>query len=48
MHVHSEETWTGTQVEADVPTATAALGTGLEAWLHDLKTTAEAHTRTRS
>lgn len=31
------------QVEADAPTATAALGAGLEAWLHDLKTTAEAH-----
>ncbi|WP_405877832.1 SRPBCC family protein [Streptomyces sp. NBC_00005] len=44
VHVHTEETWTGTQVEADVPTATAALGAGLEAWLHDLKTTAEAHT----
>ncbi|MFI7408520.1 SRPBCC family protein [Streptomyces sp. NPDC049627] len=45
VHVHTEETWTGTQVEADVPTATAALGAGLEAWLHDLKTTAEASTR---
>ncbi|WP_217210730.1 SRPBCC family protein [Streptomyces sp. AC550_RSS872] len=44
LHVHTEETWTGTQVEADVPTATAALGAGLEAWLHDLKTTAEALT----
>ncbi|NUP18605.1 MAG: hypothetical protein HOZ81_21475 [Streptomyces sp.] len=44
VHVHTEETWTGAQVEADVPTATAALGAGLEAWLHDLKTTAEAHT----
>ncbi|RPF34986.1 SRPBCC family protein [Streptomyces sp. TLI_185] len=43
VHVHTEETWTGPQVEADVPTATAALGAGLEAWLHDLKTTAEAH-----
>ncbi|MDC0769568.1 SRPBCC family protein [Streptomyces sp. HD] len=43
VHVHTEETWTGAQVEADVPTATAALGAGLEAWLHDLKTTAEAH-----
>ncbi|WP_369170930.1 SRPBCC family protein [Streptomyces sp. R28] len=42
VHVHTEETWTGTQVEADVPTATAALGAGLEAWLHDLNTTAEA------
>lgn len=43
VHVHTEETWTGPQVEADVPTATAALGAGLETWLHDLKTTAEAH-----
>lgn len=42
VRVHTEETWTGSQVEADVPTATAALGAGLEAWLRDLKTTAEA------
>lgn len=40
--VSTEESWTGAQVEADVPTATAALGGGLEAWLADLKTTAEA------
>ncbi|MFD8385662.1 SRPBCC family protein [Streptomyces sp. NPDC059679] len=45
VRVHTEETWTGAQVEADIPTATAALGTGLEAWLHDLKTTAESRTR---
>jgi uncharacterized membrane protein len=46
VRVHTEETWTGAQIEADVPTATAALGAGLEAWLHDLKTTAErAHRR---
>ncbi|WP_406007777.1 SRPBCC family protein [Streptomyces sp. NBC_00637] len=43
VRVHTEETWTGAQVEADVPTATAALGAGLEAWLHDLKSTAEHH-----
>ncbi|MEV6588187.1 SRPBCC family protein [Streptomyces acidicola] len=42
VRVHTEETWTGAQVEADVPTATAALGAGLEAWLRDLKATAEA------
>ncbi|MFD5750521.1 SRPBCC family protein [Streptomyces sp. NPDC127033] len=42
VRVHTEETWTGAQVEADVPTATKALGDGLEAWLHDLKATAEA------
>ncbi|MEU0948222.1 SRPBCC family protein [Streptomyces canus] len=42
VHVHTEETWTGAQVEADVPTATAALGAGLEAWLRDLTSAAEA------
>jgi len=42
VRVHTEETWTGAQVEADVPMATAALGAGLEAWLRDLKSTAEA------
>jgi hypothetical protein len=42
VHVHTEETWTGAQVEADVPTATEALGAGLEAWLRDLKATAES------
>jgi hypothetical protein len=42
--VHTEESWTGAQVEADVPTATAALGAGLERWLRDLKTAAEAGT----
>lgn len=40
--VRTEESLTGAQVEADVPMATAALGGGLEAWLADLKTTAEA------
>jgi uncharacterized membrane protein len=48
VHVHTEETWTGAQVEADVPTATAALGAGLEAWLHDLKVTAEGTPTTGS
>ncbi|WP_020119323.1 SRPBCC family protein [Streptomyces canus] len=47
VHVHTEETWTGAQVEADVPTATAALGAGLEAWLHDLGSTAEGRHTTR-
>ncbi|CAM5532378.1 SRPBCC family protein [Streptomyces aurantiogriseus] len=42
VRVHTEETWTGAQVEADVPTATAALGASLEAWLRDLKAAAEA------
>jgi uncharacterized membrane protein len=40
--VHTEETWTGAQVEADVPAATQALGASLDQWLLDLKTTAEA------
>ncbi|MFF5563992.1 SRPBCC family protein [Streptomyces sp. NPDC012623] len=42
VRVRTEETWTGAQVEADVPTATAVLGAGLEQWLQELKTTAEA------
>ncbi|PZG24867.1 hypothetical protein C1I98_35160 [Spongiactinospora gelatinilytica] len=42
VRVRTEETWTGDQVEADVPTATKILGMGLEAWLRDLKTIAEA------
>lgn len=40
--VKTEETWTGAQVDADVPTSTMFLGAGLDAWLADLKTTAEA------
>ncbi|MFI6029550.1 SRPBCC family protein [Amycolatopsis magusensis] len=39
--VRTEETWTGAQVEADVPTSVAYLGQGLEKWLTDLKTAAE-------
>ncbi|AQZ71207.1 hypothetical protein BKM31_48210 [[Actinomadura] parvosata subsp. kistnae] len=42
VRVHTEETWTGDQVEADIPTATRALGAGLDAWLRDLKAAAEA------
>ncbi|RDI63362.1 SRPBCC family protein [Nocardia pseudobrasiliensis] len=45
--VHTEETWTGAQAEADVPTATGLLGGGLELWLRDLKATAEARTAGR-
>lgn len=41
--VRTEENWSGAQVEADVPTSTAFLGAGLEAWLKDLKAAAEAH-----
>ncbi|MFE9795509.1 SRPBCC family protein [Streptomyces goshikiensis] len=44
VRVSTEETHTGPQVDADVPTATAILRQGLEAWLGDLKTTAEART----
>ncbi|GGS60607.1 SRPBCC family protein [Streptomyces violaceus] len=44
VRVHTEETWTGAQVEADVPTATKALGDGLDAWLRDLKAAAESRT----
>ncbi|MET8743874.1 SRPBCC family protein [Streptomyces sp. NPDC004728] len=40
--VRTEETHTGEQVDADVPTATKILREGLEGWLGDLKTTAEA------
>jgi Polyketide cyclase / dehydrase and lipid transport len=47
VRVHTEETWTGAQVEADVPTATAALGAGLEAWLQNLKSTAETRLTNR-
>ncbi|MGW1765963.1 hypothetical protein ACWCQL_18050 [Streptomyces sp. NPDC002073] len=46
MH-HVEETRTGPQVDADVPTATAILRQGLESWLSDLKRTAESHAHAR-
>ncbi|MFC9680307.1 SRPBCC family protein [Streptomyces sp. NPDC056948] len=48
VRVHTEETWTGAQVEADVPTATKALGDGLDAWLRDLKAAAESRTGARA
>ncbi|MEV3859051.1 SRPBCC family protein [Streptomyces sp. NPDC050095] len=41
--VRTEETHTGPQVDADVPTATKILAAGLEGWLHDLKAAAEGH-----
>ncbi|MFI2209752.1 SRPBCC family protein [Streptomyces sp. NPDC020141] len=44
VRVHTAETWTGDQVEADVAHSTRLLGEGLEAWLRDLKATAEART----
>ncbi|MFI0977360.1 SRPBCC family protein [Streptomyces sp. NPDC021093] len=42
VRVSTEETHTGPQVDANVPVATEILRTGLEAWLRDLKSTAEA------
>ncbi|WP_256107479.1 SRPBCC family protein [Streptomyces sp. ODS05-4] len=42
VRVSTEETHTGPVVDADVPTATRVLREGLEAWLRDLKTAAEA------
>jgi hypothetical protein len=44
VHAPTEETLPSDQVEADVPTATAVFGAGLEAWPHDLKAAAEART----
>jgi len=35
--VHTEESWTGAPVEADVPYAQAALDASLTAWLENLK-----------
>jgi hypothetical protein len=40
--VRTEESWTGAQIEADPATAIRYLAVGLDAWLADLKTTAEA------
>ncbi|MET0133308.1 MAG: SRPBCC family protein [Kibdelosporangium sp.] len=48
VRVQTEETWTGDQVEADVPTATDALGEGLEEWLRNLKAAAEARAGDRT
>ncbi|MEV0317615.1 SRPBCC family protein [Streptomyces sp. NPDC050658] len=45
VRVTTEETHTGPQVEANVPEATKILATGLEAWLSELKTVAEARAR---
>lgn len=47
VRVSTEETHTGAEVEADVPTATKLLRQGLEAWLRDLKTAAEAPAHNR-
>ncbi|MEU7791688.1 SRPBCC family protein [Amycolatopsis sp. NPDC049159] len=40
--VRTEESWTGKQIEADPATAMKYLAPGLDAWLADLKRTAEA------
>ncbi|MDQ7805435.1 SRPBCC family protein [Amycolatopsis sp. A133] len=40
--VRTEESWTGAQIETDPATALRYLAPGLDAWLADLKTTAEA------
>jgi hypothetical protein len=45
VHVHTEESWSGAPVEADVPGAQAALDASLDAWLHNLKNAAEAGRR---
>ncbi|MER8267581.1 SRPBCC family protein [Streptomyces griseus] len=46
--VRTEETHTGEQVDANVPYATAILKQGLEAWLGELKTAAEARSCPRA
>ncbi|MFD5063980.1 SRPBCC family protein [Streptomyces sp. NPDC058394] len=40
--VHTEESWQGAPVDADVPTAQAALDASLRAWLENLKRASEA------
>jgi hypothetical protein len=40
--VHTEESWAGAPVEADIPYAQAALDASLRGWLENLKRTAEA------
>ncbi|WNO76405.1 SRPBCC family protein [Streptomyces sp. AM8-1-1] len=47
VRVSTDETHTGAQVEADVPTATELLGAGLEAWLRQLKSAAESDAHDR-
>ncbi|MGX1756170.1 SRPBCC family protein [Streptomyces lydicus] len=47
VRVSTEETHTGAQVEADVPAATKILREGLEAWLRNLKSAAEARAHHR-
>ncbi|MET8331165.1 SRPBCC family protein [Streptomyces sp. NPDC005181] len=42
--VHTEESWQGAPVDADVPTAQAALDASLRAWLENLKQVSEAQT----
>ncbi|MDJ0382379.1 SRPBCC family protein [Streptomyces sp. G-G2] len=47
VRVSTEETHTGPQVDADVPTASAILRQGLESWLNHLRAAAEAHAHHR-
>ncbi|WP_405796678.1 SRPBCC family protein [Streptomyces sp. NBC_01506] len=42
VRVSTEETHVGDQIESNVPLATEILGMGLEGWLSELKTAAEA------
>ncbi|GII62890.1 hypothetical protein Skr01_29750 [Sphaerisporangium krabiense] len=44
--VRTEESWTGDQIEADPDTAIRYLAPGLDAWLADLRTAAEARRNT--
>ncbi|MET8765759.1 SRPBCC family protein [Streptomyces sp. NPDC004658] len=41
VHVHTEESWSGAPVESDTANLQAALDASLDAWLHNLKATAE-------
>lgn len=40
--VHTEESWAGAPVEADIPYAQGALDASLRGWLENLKRTTEA------
>jgi uncharacterized membrane protein len=41
IHVHTEESWSGAPVDADVEYAQSALDASLDAWVHNLKKAAE-------
>jgi hypothetical protein len=42
VHVHTEESWSGAPISANVPAMQQALDASLDAWLHNLKRKAEA------